>query len=60
MGKIARHVKRLQHCRAARHGHHALYLAYYGLALLEDHGVKLAIVGGVMAFHVLAVLSGEE
>lgn len=49
-----------QHHKAVHHGHHIVYLIYYGFTLLDDHGVKAFAVSTLVAFNVLHLLTGEE
>lgn len=42
-----------------KHGHHAVYLVYYGLALLDDTGLRFYVVGGIFLFHLVFTVTGE-
>ena len=64
MRKLTHKVRHALHCvahnKAAKHGHHMIYLVYYGLALLDDTGARFWVVLGIFTFHALSVATGEE
>jgi hypothetical protein len=49
----------VHHHRLFQHSHHLAYCVYYGIALAEDRGIKLIVVGVVFVAAILTAVTGE-